>query len=73
MRFPHFADICRFFYDQILVIIAIAAAGEAYYGRRLGVGAIPTFLLMSSLGFMIYFALPVVGPAPSILAICFRL
>lgn len=64
VRSPVFADICRFFYDQILVVIAIAAVGEAYYGRRLGVGAIPTFLLMSSIGFLIYFSLPVVGPAP---------
>jgi len=64
VRFPSFAEASRFFYDHILVVIAIVATGEAYYGRRLGIGVIPTFLLMSSIGFAIYFALPVVGPAP---------
>jgi hypothetical protein len=63
-RYPVFASICRIIYSAVIFPPALVAAMEARHGRRLGPGALPIFLVIAGVGFVIYHILPVVGPAP---------
>jgi len=63
-RYPAFATICMGIYAAVIFPAALVGAMEAHYGRRMGLGALPTFLVIAGVGFAIYHILPVVGPAP---------
>jgi hypothetical protein len=54
--------VCSFVYATVLLPPALLAIAEGYVGRRVGIGALPTFLAIAGVGFCIYHILPVVGP-----------
>lgn len=62
-RYPAFAAICSAMYGAVLFPAALVACVEALQGRRRGIGALPTFLVIAGLGFPIYHLLPAIGPA----------
>ena len=64
VQHPALAAICEYCYAVVIFPAAIAAAMEARLGRRMGLGALPTFLAIAGAGFPIYHLLPVIGPAP---------
>jgi PAP2 superfamily len=49
-------------YASLLLPVATAAALEAHRARRMGLGALPTFLVIAIVGYAIYMVLPVIGP-----------
>ena len=61
---PAFASICKFLYAAVVFPALFVGAMEARVGRRMGLGTLPTFLVIAGVGFPIYHLLPVVGPAP---------
>jgi hypothetical protein len=64
VRHPIVTSICEYCYAAVVFPAALVAAMEARIGRRMGLGALPTFLVIAGVGFPIYHLLPVVGPAP---------
>ncbi len=64
IRWPDLAWLCAAIYAGVLLPTAIVALAEGHRGRRTGLGALPTFLVIASVGFAIYHVLPVIGPVP---------
>jgi hypothetical protein len=54
--------VCTTVYTGVLLPIALLALAEAHSGGRVGLGALPTFLMVAASGFVIYHILPVIGP-----------
>jgi hypothetical protein len=63
-RYPLLASPCAYIYGAVMFPAVLVGAIEAQYGRRMGIGALPTFLVIAGVGFLLYQLLPVVGPAP---------
>lgn len=64
VRHRTFAAVCEYCYAVVIFPAALVAAMEARAGRRMGLGALPTFLVIAGVGFPIYHLLPVIGPGP---------
>ena len=64
IRWPDLAWLCAAIYAGVLLPTAIVALAEGHRGRRTGLGALPTFLVIAGVGFAIYRVLPVIGPVP---------
>ncbi len=64
VRFPDLAWLCAAVYAGVLLPTAILALAEGHHGRRTGLGALPTFLVIAGVGYVVYHILPVIGPVP---------
>ena len=53
-----------FVYVQLPLALCIVAALEAKSGRRLGLGLLPASLAAAAIGYLLYIAMPAVGPRP---------
>jgi hypothetical protein len=64
VRMPTLAGLCGAIYGAIIFPTALVAAMEVQQTRRMGLGALPTFLVLAGIGYVLYGLAPVVGPAP---------
>jgi hypothetical protein len=64
--FVHAPALHRLFgaiYATLLFPIALVAAVEALRRQRMGLGTLPTFLVLAAIGYVLYALLPAIGPA----------
>jgi hypothetical protein len=61
-RVPLLHSLCGALYGAIIFPVALVAAVEAQRRRRTGIGMLPTFLVVASIGYGCYALMPVIGP-----------
>ena len=59
---PIVAWLGSFFYRTLWFPVALVGLFEARAARRMGIGLLPTFLVIAAVGYVIYFWLPLIGP-----------